>query len=98
MASNKRTKKPMDTALVDSFVARLNAALGKDVPFTEVYNALTIDPRVRQPEAALIAKKFLGTGNASVTKKEAFRQIRSHHLFLIDYQAKSRAQAGKSAA
>lgn len=88
----------MDTKVVDAYVARLEAALGREAEFDVVMRDLTTDPQVRQPEAARICKLFYGDASASLSKREAIRRIRSRHDSLLDFAAKSRAQAGKSAA
>lgn len=88
----------MDTTLVDVYVDRLERALQDDAAFPELMLELIRDPRVRQPEAAQIAKRFYGDATATTAKKEAFRRIQARHDSLMDYMAKSRAQAGKSAA
>jgi hypothetical protein len=81
----------MDMEIVNSYVAKLRAALGDADAFATVYFELEGDRKVRQQEAAGIAKSFYG-------KNEAFRRIRSRQNAIMDSLAKTRAQAGKSAA
>lgn len=88
----------MDTTLVDDYVGRLEAVLQDASAFPLLMLELMADPRVKQPEAAQIAKQFYGDASASTAKKEAFRRIRSRHDSLMDFMAKSRAQSGRSAA
>ncbi len=88
----------LDTTLVDDYVGRLEAVLEDAQAFPKLMLELMADPRVRQPEAAQIAKRFYGDASGSTAKKEAFRRIRARHESLMDYVAKARAQGGRSAA
>jgi hypothetical protein len=88
----------MDLEIVNSYVSKLLAALGDADAFAEVYFQLAHDKKVRQQEAASIAKSFYGDANSSTSRTEALRRIRLRHNALMDSRAKTRAQAGKSAA
>jgi hypothetical protein len=98
-ASPKRkAPKPMDMDIVTAYVSKLVAALGDQERFSIIYGQMEFDKRVRQQEAACIAKSFYGDANSSTTKSEAFRRIRLRQNAIMDSRAKSRAQAGRSAA
>ncbi len=88
----------MNVEIVNSYVVRLLAALGDADAFAAVYSDLEHDSAVRQPEAAGIAKSFYGDASPRLAKSEAFRRIRLRQNAIMDSRAKSRAQAGKSAA
>lgn len=88
----------MNQMVVDAYVAELNAALGDEFTFSALMARLETDARVRQPEAAAICKVFYGDASSSLSKREAFRRIWSRQNSLLDFKAKSRAQAGRSAA
>jgi hypothetical protein len=88
----------MDNALVDNYVSRLLAALGDADAFSAVYSELENDKLVRQQEAVAMAKSFYGDASSKLSKSEAFRRIRLRQNAIMDSRAKSRAQAGKSAA
>lgn len=88
----------MDMNVVNSYVERLRSALGDAEAFAAVYSEMENDRAVRQPEAVGIAKSFFGDASSKLAKSEAFRRIRGRQNAIMDSRAKSRAQAGKSAA
>jgi len=88
----------MDSTIVDQYVARLEASLQDPTAFEATMQILETDKAVRQQEAAGICKRFYGDASSSTSKREAMRRIRSRHTSLMDFLAKSEAQAGKSAA
>ncbi len=88
----------MDTRIVNLYVARLLTALGDAEAFAKIYAEMEGDRSVRQQEAVGIAKSFYGDANSSISKIEAFRRIRLRQNAIMDNRAKTRAQAGKSAA
>jgi len=93
----KRTK-TVNNDLVDEYVRLLESVLKDPIAFLEAYSRLAEDKRVRQPEAAMIARKFYGHAAVSTPRKNALRLIKERHISLQDHRAKTRAQAGKSAA
>lgn len=97
-AKTTRAKKPMDQNLVNATVARLQAALGNEPDFDDLLSELATNPAYKQPELAAICKLFYGDASSKTSKVEALRRIRSRHISLLDFRAKSRAQHGKSAA
>lgn len=98
MKKPKQLKKPMNMDVIESFVARLTAALGKEPDFTQVLAALVEDSSISQPMLVDICKRFYGDANSKTSKSEALRRIKLRHSSLMDFRAKSRAQSGKSAA
>ena len=96
--AKQKGKKVADQELVSDYVRNLEQFLRDPDAFEALMLRLENDTRVKQPEAALIAKMFYGDASASTPKRDAFRRIWLRHNSLMDYNAKSRAQRGKSAA
>ena len=99
-ASKRKQPKarPMDEAVVTSYVARLEAALGDDAAFMALFRELAADKAVRQPEAAAMLSRFIAPSAASTPKGEALERILRRHQSLYTFKLKQRAIGGRSAA
>jgi hypothetical protein len=99
-ASKRKTKapRPMNEALVAEYLARLEAALGRDDEFAVVFSELQKNPSVMQAEAIAIGSKFVAPMAASTSKAKAFERILKRHRNLVTFKLKQRAIGGRSAA
>jgi hypothetical protein len=88
----------LNKEVVRTYVRRLEEALRDDRAFPALVHAMEHDPLVRQDEIVEIANDFYGPTPQGASKKESVRRIMSRHRSLMDYRAKAKAQAGKSAA
>ena len=98
MSRKTAAKKLMNTTLVTAYVDRLEKALGDADRFEALMAALEADKNLRLPEVLQICKLFYGDARSGTSRREALRRIRARQDSLLDFKAKSRAQAGKSAA
>jgi len=99
-ASKRKQQKarPMDAAIVSSYVARLEVNVGDDQSFMAIFRELSADKSVRQSEAVGILSAFIAPSAASTTKKEALDRILHRHKSLYIFKLKQRAIGGRSAA
>ena len=101
-ASAKKRQRKRGTALdknvVRDYVGRLEEVLRDEEAFPALVHSIEHDPLVRQLEIVAIASEFYGPTPQGASKKECIRRIMSRHRSLMDYRAKAKAQAGKSAA
>ncbi len=84
--------------IVERYVKLLKESLGDDEAFMPVYNSMTSDKEVQQPEAVGIGCGFVATMPVSTTKKTAFERILRRHKNLKKFTSKQRAIGNRSAA
>ncbi len=96
--SKRRVAQAVDQALVDDYVARLEASYKDAKRFASLFSTLKGDRRVRKAEMVAIAKAFAGSVRASISKREALDQIWKQHEFYATAKAKSDFFGGRSAA
>jgi hypothetical protein len=81
--------------ILQTYLPRLEQALGDNAQFTEVYNTLKADKLVRAPDAKKLSKAF--AKETAQTKDQAFDLIWAHHSSLLQSRAKAAATAGRTA-
>lgn len=96
--NSKKAQRKMNTAIVEAYLVRLQAALGVDEAFPALLKELADDPAVKQPEAVEIASRFVAKTAASTARKKALERIADRHLSLMTFKLKQRAVGGRSAA
>ena len=90
---------PVDTKqLVESYLQRLEAALGNDGLFRAVYRELSADKNITKVEAIEIASRFLEPMAQSATRPKALRKILHRHEKLLDSREASKSIGGHKAA
>lgn len=82
--------------IVDEYVRDLEAALGKQSAFSEVYARLSSDVSLGVADYKAIAKAFARV--ASKSKADALKRIAARHQSVLGFDAKARATGGRSAA
>src|SRR5262249_36758186 len=76
---------PVDTKeLVESYLQRLEAALGNDTLFRSLHRELSADVRINKTEAIEIASRFFEPMPASATRRRAMQKILYRHQKLMD--------------
>ena len=88
----------MDETQILAYVAALEAALGDNNRFQQVVERIERDGQIKQRDLAAIVSSFYGKIPANTPRTTLLRRIWTRQQSLMDYKAKSRAQAGKSAA
>jgi hypothetical protein len=99
-ASRSRSRRgagPVNQALVDNYLRRLEAALGDDVAFSALYRELEQDAEVTKLEAVAIANRFMGPVAASTSRPKALQRILFRHRKLMDFMTGSESIGGKAA-
>jgi hypothetical protein len=94
----KRTPKLMNEKLVNSYLGKLEASLGEERRFMDVYNELLEDQAIQQAEAVAIASRFVAPTAASTPRGKALERVLRRHSSLASFKLKQRATAGRSAA
>jgi hypothetical protein len=90
---------PADTKqLVESYLQRLEAALGNDGLFRKVYHELSADKNITKVEAIEIASRFLEPMGQSATRPKALQKILYRHEKLLDSRDASKSIGGHKAA
>jgi hypothetical protein len=79
----------VDQQLVATYLGKLEQALGDERKFPEVYDALTADKRIAQPEAVELASRFLAPIPKSTSRPKALRRVLYRHEMLLESRAKS---------
>jgi hypothetical protein len=82
--------------LINSYLLALEAALGDDAKFREVFDKLKRDPAMKAPQAKQLAKSFAGAAGNS--KTGALDNIWARHESLIGAGARAKATGGRTAA
>ncbi len=89
---------PVDTKkLVETYLQRLEAALGNDLPFRALLRELSADRNITKTEAIEIASRFFEPMARSTTRPKALRKILDRHEKLLDSRAASYSIGGKAA-
>jgi hypothetical protein len=83
--------------LIESYLQRLEAALGKDAAFRAIHRELTTDKHVTRVEAVEIASRFLEPLAPSTTRPKALQRILYRHEKLLDSRAASSTIGGQAA-
>jgi hypothetical protein len=99
-ASRSRSRRgagPVDRTLIDSYIRRLETALGDDAAFTALYLELDQDSQVGKAEAVAIADCFMGPVAASTTRPKALQRILFRHRKLMGFTTGSESIGGKAA-
>jgi hypothetical protein len=84
--------------LVSDYLRRLDAALGKDDEFLQMYRQLQDDDRVTKTEAVEIANRFMGPVPASTSRTKALERILYRHRKLMNFNSGSASIGGKKSA
>lgn len=103
MAAPPQAKKPLAAApagpvridVVETFLKRLETALGDDAGFTSVLAQLSEKSRVNDGELAVIAKRF--TLHSTKTRAASLKKIQARHDSLMLGRAKTEATRGRVA-
>jgi hypothetical protein len=97
-ASRRRKRGPADVneALVSDYLKRLEKALPDAGSFPSLFAELSADDRVQQPEAVVLASRFLSPTAATTTRAKALAKIMERHTILM--RSRGSRKAGKSAA
>jgi hypothetical protein len=82
--------------LVVHYRAKLEAALGDQETFADIYNDLRANAAMGKPEITALANQMTGSG--ARTQEAALKKIWNRHKSLVVFKAKSRATGGRSAA
>jgi hypothetical protein len=101
VSASKRKKAgaaPVDQMLVSDYLRRLDAALGKDDEFLQMYRQLQDDDRVTKTEAVEIANRFMGPVPASTSRTKALERILYRHRKLMNFNSGSASIGGKKSA
>ncbi len=84
--------------LVESYLKRLEAALGNDQLFRAVYLELSADKNITKIEAIEIASQFMEPMPRSATRPKALKKILYRHEKLLDSRRASGSIGGERAA
>jgi hypothetical protein len=82
--------------VVPTYLLRLEAALGDEAKFLEVYNALKSDSAIKAPDAKRLARDF--TKRSAKSKPDALNRIWERHASLIGAGGRAKATGGRTAA
>ena len=85
----------VDHQLVDTYLDKLENALGDEQKFPLVYKALSADERVAQPEAVELASRFLAPVAKSTSRPKALRRVLYRHEKLLKSRAASASIAAR---
>lgn len=94
--SGAKVSSALNTRLIDGFNRELEASLGNEAAFADIYSRLQADPEMRAVELRELSRKFARVPAKS--KPEALKKIWNRHQSLLTSRAKDRATAGRSAA
>jgi hypothetical protein len=76
---------PPNMTLVNDYLRRLEATLGKDDKFMAVYEELKNDKDMAKPEMAELANLFMGPVRPTTTRPKALETILSRHRKIVDF-------------
>lgn len=82
--------------IVPTYLQRLEATLGDEKAFSEVYSSLKGDSRVKAADAKKLAREF--TKRAASSKIDALERIWDRHASLMGAGARAKATGGRTAA
>ncbi len=100
-ASEAKPKKRaimLNQNIVTDYLPRLEAALGDDTKFQQLFDTLKADPEVRQAEAVELASQFVAKTPNSTSRAKALERVYQRHASLANFRLKQRAMSGRSAA
>jgi len=90
---------PMDRSLVDGYLKRLEAALGDDAAFRDLFREIDGDKRVTRVEAVELASRFLGPTPPATSRPKALQRLLHRHQKLMDFKRSSESiRRGRPAA
>ena len=96
----KRVPKPKvqvdKAALVSRYLTNLTDSLRDEAKFMLVFDALGSDKAMGKPETVMLAKQF--TEASVCTKKDALKKILGRHQSLMEFEARQKSTAGRTAA
>ena len=88
----------MDTKeLIESYLQKLEAALGNEGMFRIVYRELSADKRADREAVIEIASRFFETTPASTSRPKALQKILHRHEKLMESRGASSSIGGKAA-
>jgi hypothetical protein len=93
LSPTKIGERAVDHQLVDTYLGRLEEVLGDEQKFEAVYEALTADRRIAQPEAVELASRFLAPMAKSTSRPKALRRVLYRHEKLLESRAASASMA-----
>jgi hypothetical protein len=85
----------MDFKLVESYLKRLQAALGNEEMFRSLYSEPKADKRVEKAEAIQIASRSVTPMAPSTTRTKALQKVLWRHERLLEGRAASASIGGK---
>jgi hypothetical protein len=85
----------VDQRLVDTYLQKLETALGDEQKFPLIYKALTADKRITQPEVVELASRFLAPIAKSTSRPKALRRVLYRHEKLLESRAASASIAAR---
>lgn len=89
---------PVDTKeLIESYLQKLEAALGNEGMFRIVYRELSADKRADREAVIEIASRFFETTPASTSRPKALQKILHRHEKLMESRGASSSIGGKAA-
>jgi hypothetical protein len=95
LSPTKIGERAVDHQLVDHYLGRLEQVLGDEQKFQAVYEALTADKRVTQPEAVELASRFLAPIAKRTSRPKALRRVLYRHEKLLEARAVSASMAAR---
>jgi len=95
-STSRRNTASLSDTEVGAYVQQLEAALGKDKAFDQIFYSVKADHNLKTQDAKNIARSFVGKSGRS--KAEAFRLIYERHSSLVESRARAVATGGRSAA
>jgi hypothetical protein len=85
-------------AVVQTYLGKLQAALGDNRAFLPLFEQLSTDASVRQAEAVELASLFVAKTSDGTSRAKALERVLKRHQSLASFKLKQRAMAGRSAA
>ncbi|GBF27298.1 hypothetical protein MnTg02_02350 [bacterium MnTg02] len=82
--------------VINECLRKLRDTLGDEGRFMTVYNEMSKSKGIYKNEAVAIAKEFAGA--SAKTKAEAWKKVKALHSQMLNFDAKSKATAGRTAA
>ena len=82
--------------VINECLRKLRDTLGDEGRFMTVYNEMSKSKGINKNEAIAIAKEFAGA--SAKTKAEAWKKVKALHSQMLNFDAKSKATAGRTAA
>jgi hypothetical protein len=87
----KKGAAPVNHSIIESYLHRLEVALGNEEAFMALYAQLKNDKEVAQREMAVLADRFMGPVAPSTSKKKSLERILYRHRKLMNFTPGGRA-------